>query len=1091
MKIIFAFALVVSLGIATTGAENSPLWLRYPAISPDGRTLLFEFKGDIWSVPAEGGNAIPLTLSESYEFAPVWSHDGKSVAFASDRYGNFDVFVMPSDGGEAKRLTYHSAREIPSSFTADDRAVLFSATRQDLATHVQFPTGGMSELYSVPVGGGRVSIVLTTPALDAVVSSTGDKILFHDYKGYESDWRKHHISSVTRDVWVYDTKEKKYTQLSSFHGEDRNPVFGANDNDFYYLSEQSGSFNVYRSSLRNPAQSVAVTHFTKNPVRFLTRAKNGTLAFSYDGELYVMAQGGQPKKLAVRIGADGRNAIEKILPVSGGMTEARLAPNGKEFAFVFRGEIFVSSIDGKLVKRITNTPWQERTVSFSPDGRTLVYAAEKDNNWNIYTLSLTRAAEPYIFASTVLKEEAVVATAAEEFQPAFSPDGKEIAYLENRQTLKVYNVASKQSRTVLPGDLNYSYSDGDQYYSWSADSKWLLVQFAPAERMVAPEVGIVAADGASPVRNLTQSGYEDATPKWALDGKMMIWATTRDGALSQGGGALSGDVYGMYFTKAAYDRAKLSKEEFALVKEREDKDKEKDKEKDKKESEDKAKSAAATPVAQITIDWDGLTDRKMRLTVNTSAASDWVLSKDGEKLYYLTSFEKGNDLWVTEIRTRETKVFTKLGANAASMELSPDGKFLFVVGDGKAVKVDTENGKSEPIPVNTEMVLDYSAEKAYIFDHSWRQFKQKLVFPDLQKVDWDSYYTVYRRFLPHINNNYDFAEMLSEMLGEMNVSHTGCYYRPSAPTADATASLGLLYDYGYAGDGVKVAEVLQGGPVDLAASTIKTGHVIEAVDGIRIDAAMDFYRLLNRKAGKFTLLAVFDPTTNTRWEETVKPVDSAEEGELLYKRWVRRRRAEVDKLSDGKVGYVHVRSNNDASMRVVFEEALGLNLKKDALVVDTRFNGGGNIHEQLSDFLSGKKYFDVVPHGQYIGSQPFDKWVKPSIVVMGESNYSDAHLFPLAYKAKHIGQLVGMPVPGTGTFVWWENQIDPTLRFGIPMGCWRTLDGKCGENNQTEPDVRVANEPEVMAGGRDQQLEAAVRQLMTKRAETASGNDPR
>ena len=232
-----------------------------------------------------------------------------------------------------------------------------------------------------------MSIVLTTPALDATVSSTGDKILFHDYKGYESDWRKHHTSAVTRDIWVYDTKAKKYTQLSSFNGEDRNPVFDSNDDDFYYLSEQSGSSNVYRSSVRNPAQSVAMTRFTTNPVRFLTRAKSGTLAFSYDGELYTMAPGGQPKKVAVRIGADGRNAIERILPVSSGMTEAKLAPNGKEFAFVFRGEIFVSSIDGKLVKRVTNTPWQERSVSFSPDGRTLVYAAEKDNNWNVYTTS--------------------------------------------------------------------------------------------------------------------------------------------------------------------------------------------------------------------------------------------------------------------------------------------------------------------------------------------------------------------------------------------------------------------------------------------------------------------------------------------------------------------------------------------------------------------------------------------------------------------------------------------------------------------------------------------------------------------------------
>src|SRR4029078_10723896 len=298
MKIFTLLALFLSSFIYAS-AQDAPQWLRYPAISPDGQTLLFEFKGDIWSVPAAGGNAIPLTLSESYEFAPVWSHDGKSVAFASDRYGNFDVFVMPSDGGEAKRLTYHSTAEIPSAFTADDRAVLFSATRQDLPTHVQFPTGGMSELYSGPVTAGRVSIVLTTPALNATVSSTGDKILFHDYKGYESDWRKHHRSAVTRDVWVYETKGKKYTELSSFNGEDRNPVFDSNDNDFYYLSEQSGSFNVYKSSLRSPDRSVEITKFTKNPVRFLTHSKNGVMAFSYDGKLYTMKSGGEPQRVSI------------------------------------------------------------------------------------------------------------------------------------------------------------------------------------------------------------------------------------------------------------------------------------------------------------------------------------------------------------------------------------------------------------------------------------------------------------------------------------------------------------------------------------------------------------------------------------------------------------------------------------------------------------------------------------------------------------------------------------------------------------------------------------------------------------------------
>jgi tricorn protease len=318
------------------------------------------------------------------------------------------------------------------------------------------------------------------------------------------------------------------------------------------------------------------------------------------------------------------------------------------------------------------------------------------------------------------------------------------------------------------------------------------------------------------------------------------------------------------------------------------------------------------------------------------------------------------------------------------------------------------------------------------------------------------------------------------MLGEMNASHTGCYYRAGMPGADQTATLGVFYDYAYTGNGVKVAEVIEGGPLDKANSKIRPGNIIEMIDGVAINDSLDFYQLFNRKVNKITLLSVYDAAANKRWDETVKPISGGDENELLYKRWVKKRREEVDKLSDGKIGYIHVRAMDDASMRNVFEEALGRNITKQAVIIDTRFNGGGNIHEQLSDFLNGKKYFDVIPHGQYVGSEPFDKWVKPSIVLMGESNYSDAHLFPVAYKIKGVGKLLGMPVPGTGTFVWWENQIDPSLVFGIPMGGWRSPDGKFCENNQTEPDILVRNEPDIMSGGRDQQIEAAVKELLKK-----------
>jgi C-terminal processing protease CtpA/Prc len=316
------------------------------------------------------------------------------------------------------------------------------------------------------------------------------------------------------------------------------------------------------------------------------------------------------------------------------------------------------------------------------------------------------------------------------------------------------------------------------------------------------------------------------------------------------------------------------------------------------------------------------------------------------------------------------------------------------------------------------------------------------------------------------------------MLGELNASHTGCGYRSGKPNSDQTADLGLFYDYTYNGQGLKIAEVIKGGPLDKAASKVKAGCVIEKIDGEEVTLDMDFYALLNRKIGKLTLLSLLDPESGKRWDESMKPVNIGETNELLYKRWVKNRRDEVEKLTGGKIGYVHVRSMDDGSMRVMIEEALGRNFEKQAIIVDTRFNGGGNIHEQLSDFLSGKKYIDIIPHGQYIGSEPLDKWVKPSIVLIGESCYSDAHLFPVAYRSKEIGKTIGMPVPGTGTFVWWEGQIDPSLVFGIPMGGWRMMDGKFCENTQFEPDIKVPNDPGILASGRDQQIEEAVKELL-------------
>jgi tricorn protease len=1069
-KRLIAFAAI--LFSMSSFAQNNPLWMRYPSISPDGKTIVFSYKGDLYRVPSSGGEAYPLTIHEAYDYMPVWSHDGKWIAFASDRYGNFDVYVMPATGGEAKRLTYHSANDYPYDFSVDNKTVLFGTNRNDVYTSARFPQRGLfQKLYQVPVTGGRSVLFNSAGAEFARFNSKGDKIIFQDRKGYEDGYRKHHTSSVTRDIWIYDTKKDEYVQVSSFEGEDRDPVWGSDDDTFYYLSEKEGSQNIYKAVVGGQTTVSQLSKFKEHPVRFLSRANDGTLCFTYDGEIYTMEEGGTQQKVNISINTDTRGNDEKILPVNANVTQTALSPNGKEIAFVVRGEVFVTSVEGGYTKRITNTPQQERSVQFSPDGRSLYYATERGNSWDIYKASIDRKEEPYFYASTVIKEEPVIATDADEFQPVISPDGKEIAYLEERNILKAYNLATKKSRTIVPKGVNFSYADGDLNYTWSPDGKWLAFNSAEG-RWPSAEVALMKADGTGERKNLTQSGFFDGSPKWAFGGKVLLWTTDRDGKKPLANqGAREVDVYAMFFDQGAYDKFKLNKDEFALLKEKEEKDK------------DAAKKDSSLKITPPSKSWEplleGLDNRKLRLTINSGNISDYMLSNDGEKLFFMARMEKGYDLWMTNPRTKETKLIAKLDGGPAGMSLSKDGKNLFVVSDGKIMKVDAESGKVAPVTVNGEMVLKANEERSYIFDHTWRQVAKKFYDPNLGGVNWNQYHTQYARFLPHINNNYDFQELLSEFLGELNASHTGGRYSPPQQNTDATASLGMLYDETFEGSGLKVMEVLEGGPFVNAQTKIKKGVIIEKIDGEDVSNSFDWARLLNRKAGKNILLSLYDPATKQRWDETTKPITQGEEQGLLYDRWVKNNRKKVEKLSGGKVGYVHVQGMNDGSYRTVYEDVLGKAGNKEALIVDTRFNGGGWLHDDLVTFLSGKKYLAMAPQGTQINSvEPFNKWTAPSTVLMSESNYSDAFIFPYAYKSLGIGKTIGMPVPGTGTAVWWETQIDPTLVFGIPMVATIGKEKRPTENLQLEPDIKVANDYKSVLSGKDPQLERAVKEML-------------
>jgi tricorn protease len=1039
----------------------SPLWMRSPAISPDGETIAFTYRGRIYTVDSAGGEAVALTDPQFRATNPAWAPDGSAIAFSAAVFNVGDVYVAPLDGGEIRRLTYNELADVPLAFTPDGQDILFASagiSPMDANFLDAFTFTPLGAVLSVPAAGGREREALAIPAPQAAVSPDGNLIAYVFERSPEVTFRKRQISDGTSDIWIFDRRTGEHRQLTTHRGREKSPAFSPDGAYVYFTAEMPAgggadpdaapaSTNVWRMATDGSGAPEQITFHDTLPVRGLSVSGDGTVAYGYDGEIWTIAPGGEPAKVPVRIAQGTLAAGAAPVNVNDQVTEVTVSPDRSELALIARGDVYVVDAATGATRRITATPQAERSVSFSPDGTALLYASDRQIDWDLFETRIVRAGEDAGFVGAAeLAETVLLDTDTDLLQPLYSPQGDKVAYRDGRNAIKVLDIASGAITEALPDSATYSYGEGDLTHGWSPDGRYIVT--TSGFEIGNSEVEVIeVATGER--HNISLNGFADKAPQFGRDGTMVYWLSDRFSMRQLDNQTATNDVVGVYLSReAAADHA-----------------------------------AGRSPVTAGAPDFAGAPDRAMRLTAFPQLTGFMDLSADGSTLH-LVALVPGLGLagYAVDPGTGAARLlFQRPGTGTESFATDRDGTTLYVAGSGQLDAYDLATGEMRSIPFDTTAPRDARAEMAYIFDHQWRFVQSKFYDPAMHGVDWPTMRELYARYLPHISHWEDFAELMAEMQGELNASHMFSGFHSGEPWWDEVGSLGVYYDRAHAGPGVRVAGVLPGGPADAPGSLLVPGAVILSVDGVTIGPDADIAPLLNHKVGTPVRLGVVAPGADARAEQMVTPVTGAAEAVLAYNRWVAERRALVEELSGGRLGYVHVAAMNDTEMRKVYAELMGRYGKAEGAIIDVRFNLGGFLHDQLVAFLTGTRHSGpYTRNGVDLGLTPFDRWARPTVLLQNAFSYSDGSIFPAYYKREALGPIVGDRVPGTGTAVYGATQLEPRLDLSVAQLGFRTKEGEFFENTEIVPDVLVPTEPNFIVQNRDPQLEAAVAALLAE-----------
>lgn len=987
--------------------------LRYPAVSPDGARVAFSYRGDLWTVSITGGEATRVAELPGWDSRPRWSPDGKTLAFCSDARGNTDLYTIPAGGGTPRQLTFHTAEDYLGDWSPDGRSLCFYSARDS-----RLPI-----LYTLRVDDGRLrevtrdELALSSPSY----SPDGNSLV---YSRGSAGWaRKGYRGSANSEVYsVSLTGEAVPRRLSDSPTSEMWPLYSPDGKWVYFVADREGAGGLWKQPARG-GKAVRVAQVPGLYLHYPCLSRDGkTLVFEADFSLWSLdlsARRPEPRRLTVTA-AVRDEPREETQTLTNGATELEVSPDGSQLALGLRGDIFLVSSGGGDARRITDSQAQEYDFSFSPDGKRLTYVSERDANVDVFVYELETE-----------KTQRLTTSPEPETAPVISPDGQQVLFVRgiNGRQLVAVPVAGGAEHVIAEGAFF-------GMPRWSPDARWVAYTRRDAAALTNVYVRPVA--GGEEINVSRWNGF-NTEPVWSPDGRRLAFLSSRSGSM---------EIYTVDLDRHKSPSAAASVN-------------------------------SALPSGQslpVTIDASGI-ERRVRQLVSEPAGSKGSMAflPDGSRMI----FSAAGGLYSASVTGGAgTRLAEGVGG---AVRLSGDGSAIYALGgrSGLVHRVERSGGTPTPVPFRATVKLDLDEQQRQAFDQAWRMLRDSFYDPKMHGVDWNGVRARYRPMVDECRAVQDFHLLLTEMNGELNASHTGASRGTDVKVPNETGQLGLWFDWNQDGPGLRVKEVLADGPADQDESRIRPGEYVVAIGGKDAAPVESVFEALSGQANRSVELLV-NSRPDRAGARTVRlaAVNRSRFMDLLYEQWVERNRTMVDQLSGGRLAYLHLREMRPNVLQRFERELLTYAYGKEGLVLDVRFNPGGRIHDELFALLTRKVHVYETPRDALKMTQPFGAFTRPSILLINQGSFSDAEIFANGFRANRLGKIVGVPTGGGVIGTTNVTLLDGVTEFRIPRTGWNTLDGTNLENYGVPPDYYVEYLPTDYASGKDPQLTRAVTEML-------------